>query len=106
MTYLLGHARRRAWIRNLTDLFPTPVGLRVSAFERQLLYVCSIRQHAPYLVAAGAVRLKYDVASVRRPAGKVVASCVVGQLHPLLAGDIHQVNVVSARLSRPVFSHP
>ena len=28
------------------------------------------------------------------------------ELHPLLAGDVHQINIVGARLSRAVLAHP
>src|SRR5579859_5678288 len=88
------------------SLLPTPVGLRVGTFERQLLYVASIRQHFPDLVGARAVRLKDNVTAIRRPAGKIIATRVVGELHPLLAGNIHQIKVVRARLSRPVLALP
>src|SRR5258708_29817732 len=42
-----------------------------------------------------AVRLKYDVASIGRPARRIVAAGIVGELHPLLAGDVHEIEIAS-----------
>src|ERR1039458_6273811 len=89
-----------------TSLLPTPVGLRVVALESQLLYVGAVGQHGPYLVGSRAVGLKHNVAAVRRPAGEIVAPRIVRELYPLLAGDIHQIQVVGTRFSGPVLAHP
>src|SRR3984893_1098921 len=43
---------------------------------------------------------------IRRPAGKIIASRIVRELHPLLAGDVHQINIIGTRLSRPVLADP
>src|ERR1700733_14069697 len=47
-----------------------------------------------------------DVAAVGRPAGEVVASGVMSQLHPALAGDVHDVDVLTAGGSRAVLAVP
>src|SRR5690242_8273165 len=87
-------------------LFPTPVWLTIASRKSQLLQLGAIRQHAPDFFLPGPARLEHNVPPVRRPEGKVIAPTVVRELHPLLAGDIHQVNIRRARLSRPVFSNP
>jgi len=87
-------------------LFPAPVGLGVVTLGGQLLYIRSIRQHRPNLIAAGAVGLKHNVAAVGGPAREIVSSRVVRQLHPLLAGGVHQINVIGARFSGAVLALP
>ena len=49
---------------------------------------------------------KINVPAVRRPVGKIVAPAIVGQLHPLLAGDVHDVNILCSRRPRSVLAHP
>jgi len=76
-------------------LFPTPVGLRIVAFESQLFDVGAVGEHGPYLVGAGAV----DWKTMWRPSAtsrEVVATGVVGELDPLLAGDVHKIKIVGA----------
>src|ERR1700757_381218 len=75
------------------SLFPTPIRLRITTGKRQLLNFCSIRQHRPDLQAAGAIRLEHDVPAIRRPRREIVPTAVMGQLHPLLTGDVHQIDI-------------
>src|SRR5579863_1532756 len=90
-----------------TDLlFPTPIRLRVASSKSQLLNFGAVGQHAPDLQASGAIRLKHDVPIIRRPAWEVVAPPIVRELHPLLAGNVHQIKIGSSRLARPVSSNP
>src|SRR5262249_28311137 len=91
---------------NECALFPTPTWLTVLALGSKLLRIGAVGQHAPDLLAARTTRLKNDMASVRRPRREVVASAVVRQLHPLLAGDIHYVDIQRSRRSRAVFAKP
>src|SRR5882762_6604880 len=107
--YFLGRARRgkpRLYTKMSGKSFPTPIGLCVAALKSQLLHVCAIRQHGPYLVAARTVGLKNNVPSIRRPAGEIIAPGIVRELYPLFAGDDHQVKIVGTRFSRPVLAHP
>nr|UXE45679.1 hypothetical protein Hi04_10k_c5190_00017 [uncultured bacterium] len=87
-------------------LFPTPVRLRIVSCKRQLLNLGAIRQHGPDLQTSRPVRLKHKMAIIRRPRGKVVAAAIVRQLHPLLAGNIHQVNIGRAWLAGAIFANP
>src|SRR5882762_45867 len=87
-------------------LLPSPIWLRVAATERQLLNLRAVGQHGPYLLAARTAGLEHDVSSIRRPGRKIVASTIVRQLDPLLAGDIHQVDVVGSRSPRSIFAKP
>src|SRR5215468_10559207 len=91
---------------HFSGLLPTPIRLRVASVERQLLHFGPVGQHRPDLFAARAARLKNKMASVRRPRWKIIAPAVMGQLHPLLAGDVHQINVVGSRSSRSIFAKP
>src|SRR5437879_2039785 len=74
-------------------LFPTPIGLGVASCKSQLLNFGAVGQHSPDFFLARAARLKHDVAPIRRPRRKIVAPAVVRKLDPLLAGDIHQIDV-------------
>src|ERR1700722_9629751 len=87
-------------------LFPTPVRLRVASGKRQLPKFIPVRQHHPDFFLARAARLEHDMPSVRRPRRRIVAPAVMRKLHPLLAGDIHQVKIERTRISGPVFPYP
>src|ERR1700751_3375033 len=91
---------------HFSGLLPTPIRLGVAAAERQLLHFGTVGQHCPDLLAARAARLKDNMASVRGPRWEIIAPAIVGQLHPLLAGDVHQVDVVGSRSSRSIFAKP
>src|ERR1700722_2257487 len=87
-------------------LFPTPVRLRVASSERQLPKFSPIRQHHPDFFFARPARLEHDMPPVRSPRRRIVAPAVMRELHPLFAGDIHQVKIERARISRPIFPLP
>src|SRR5690242_3345029 len=44
--------------------------------------------------------------SVRRPRWEIIASTVVRELHPLLARNIHEIEIGCSWLSRSIFPHP
>src|ERR1700733_2963041 len=87
-------------------LFPTPIRLGIAPCESQLLDLTTVRQHAPNFFLTGPARLKNKMPSIRRPGRKIVAPAIVGQLHPLLAGNIHQVKVRRARRARTILANP
>ena len=87
-------------------LFPTPIGLRIMPSERQLLNLGSSPQHAPDLEGTRPVGLKHYMPSVGRPRRKIVAPAIVRELHPLLAGNIHQVDIQRSGIARSVLAHP
>ena len=60
----------------------------------------------PYLFAAGTAGLEHDVPSVRGPGREVVPAAVMRELHPLLAGDVHEVDIVRPGRSRSIFPEP
>src|SRR5271169_3236723 len=69
-------------------LFPTPIGLGVASRKSQLLHLAAVGQHGPDFFFARAARLKHNMPAIGRPRRKIIPSAIVGQLHPLLAGDI------------------
>ncbi len=93
-------------VRRSVYLFPSPIGLGVASCKSQLAGLGSIRQHHPDLFLARAARLKHNMPPIRRPRRKIVAPAIMCQLHPLLAGDVHQVNVGSAGLTGTIFANP
>src|SRR5438270_10049867 len=44
--------------------------------------------------------------TIRRPGWKIVSTTIVGQLHPLLADNVHDVNIFRTWRSWPVVPHP
>ena len=107
-----------------TSLLPTPIRLRIAAGKSQLLLMAPVGQHGPDLVAPGTAGLKHQVPPIRRPRREIIPSAVVAQLHPLFAGNIHQVKIfwppgapgpycriqetgqeLSIRVTRPVRPH-
>ena len=64
-------------------LFKAPIRLAVAALARQLLQMRAVRQHAPDLFRAAAVRLKHNVPSIRRPRREVISPAIVSQLYDL-----------------------
>src|ERR1700678_3564117 len=74
-------------------LFPTPVRLRVAAGKGQLPKFSPIRQHHPDFFFARPARLEHDMPSVWRPRRRIVAPAIMSELHPLLAGNIHQIKI-------------
>src|SRR5215470_13439244 len=86
--------------------FPAPVGLRIATGCGHRLLRSAVGKHGPDLLGAGAGGLKYNVTSVRRPAGKIVTSSVMRQLHPLLAGNVDQINVLCPGCARAVMTNP
>src|ERR1700722_2341609 len=87
-------------------LFPTPIRLRIASRKSQLLKLGAVRQHGPNLFLAGAAGLKHNMPIIRRPGRKIVAPAIVRQLHPLLTGNVHQINVRRSRLTRPILADP
>ena len=87
-------------------LLPTPIRLRIATRKRQLLLITPIRQHRPDLLPTRSAGLKNNMPPIRRPRRKIISSAVVSQLHPLLAGRVHQVNIRCPRSTRPVMSSP
>src|SRR5205085_1804848 len=88
------------------ESFPAPIGLTISTGKSKLRLLRAIGQHGPDLQAAGAVGLKNNVPTVRRPGGKIVASAIMRELRPLPAGDIHEVNVAGSGLARTILANP
>src|SRR5436309_340858 len=87
-------------------LLPTPIWLRIVAAEGQLLHLGAVREHRPNLFRSGTARLKDDMSAIRGPGWEIVATAIVRKLHPLLAGEIHQVDIIGARRSRTVLPEP
>src|SRR5437588_6834845 len=81
---------------------PTPVGLGISACGSQGMSLGAVGEHGPDLAAA----FEDDMSAVRRPRGEVVASLAMGELHPLMAGDVHEVDVLAAGRTGSVMTHP
>src|SRR5580693_3435965 len=87
-------------------LFPTPVRLRIASRKSQLMELGAIGEHHPDLFLPRPARLKDDVAAVRRPERKIVAPAIVSKLPPLLAGDVHQVNIGGAWIAGTILPRP
>src|SRR5271157_4124863 len=66
----------------------------------------AVGEHGPDFSVAADGALKDDVTSVRGPGGVVVASGFVGNLKPALAGDVHDVDILTAGVARPVLAVP
>src|SRR5580704_2693102 len=66
----------------------------------------AVGEHHPDLAVADDRSLEDNMQHVRRPAGKVVASGVMGKLQPPLAGDVHYIDVLSAGRPWPVLPVP
>src|SRR5207244_12627039 len=58
------------------------------------------------LNAARAAGLKNNLRSVWRPVRKLRPSAVVSQLHPLLARDIHQIDILRSWSVRAIVPNP
>ena len=67
---------------------------------------CAVGQHGPNLPLTILKVLKGDMAAIRRPCGKIVAPNVMGKLNPAMAGNIHDVNILSARSAGAVAAIP
>src|SRR5580658_4700576 len=93
-------------LRMKSESFPAPVGHEVIAPAGELLLLGAVGEHTPDFVAMVDFALKDDVAAIRGPRRKVVASCVVGQLSPALAGDVHNVDIASARRTGAILAVP
>src|SRR5260221_6591064 len=87
-------------------LFPTPVRLRVVSGKSQLLDLGAVGQHRPDFFLARSAGLKHNMPPVGRPRRKIVPPAIVCKLHPLLAGDVHQVEVGRSRFARTILPHP
>src|ERR1700678_499510 len=87
-------------------LFPTPIRLRIASGKSQLMELGAVGQHLPDFFFAGAAGLKDYVAAIGRPRREIVASAIVGELNPLFAGDIHQINIGGAGFSGAIFPGP
>src|SRR5207302_2126100 len=66
----------------------------------------AVGEHLPDFLLARPAGLKDNVAAIRRPRGKIVTPAIVSELNPLLAGDIHQVNIGGARLAGAILADP
>src|SRR5271154_5342775 len=66
----------------------------------------TVGEHHPNFLPAGAAGLKDDMAAVGRPGWRIVASAIVSELYPLLAGNIHQIDVTRARLAGAILASP
>src|ERR1700733_15822800 len=66
----------------------------------------AISEHHPDLFFPGTAGLKNDVAAVRRPERKIVATAIMSELHPLLAGGVHQINIRRAGITGSIFPRP
>jgi hypothetical protein len=64
------------------------------------------RKHRPDLRAMPDLPLEHDVPSIRRPRWKVVDAGLVRRLQPVLAGNIHHVDVLPAGIAGTVFAVP
>src|ERR1700683_1269660 len=87
-------------------LFPTPIWLRVTSSKSQLMKLGAVGEHHPEFLFARALGLKDNVGAIRRPRGIIVAPAVMRQLNPLLACDIHQVDIGRAGLAGTVLANP
>src|SRR5258708_3511723 len=87
-------------------LFPTPIRLGVASGKSQLLNFGAVGQHRPDFFLARPAGLKHDMPSIRRPRRKIVPSAIMRELHPLLTGDVHQINVGRSRFARSILPHP
>src|ERR1022692_377883 len=87
-------------------LFPTPVWLRVTSSKRQLMKLGAVGQHHPDFLLAGTAGLKNEMPAVWRPRWRIVPSAIVSELHPLLAGDVHQIDVAGTGLARTILPGP
>ena len=87
-------------------LLPTPVRLCIPTRRRQLLLITPIRQHRPDLLPTRSAGLKNNMPPIRRPRRKIISTPIMRQLHPLLAGRVHQVNIRCPRSTGPVMSSP
>src|SRR5579859_4451846 len=74
-------------------LLPAPVGHEVIAHVGKLLLLGSVGQHRPDLGVPADFTLEDDMTAVRSPARVIIGARVVGELHPALAGDVHDVDV-------------
>src|ERR1035441_7812545 len=72
----------------------------------ELMLAGSVGEHGPDFSVAADGALNDDVASVRSPGGEVVASGFVGDLKPALAGDVHDVDILTAGIAGPVLAVP
>src|ERR1700722_3633589 len=91
---------------NKTELFPTPIGHRISAALGEAMLFGAIGKHGPYFGSATVLALEYDVPPIRRPRGEILPPRIVRELGPPLAGDIHDVDVLSSRCTRAIFAIP
>ena len=64
----------------------------------------AVGQHRPDFSVSANGPLEDDVSPIRRPGRKVVAAGFVGDLQPLLAGNIHHVDVLAAGSAVPLTS--
>ena len=88
------------------NLLPTPIRLRIAAAGGQLFLIRTIGEHGPDLLTTGAAGLKHDVPAVRRPRGEIIAATIVGQLHPLSAGNVHDVYILRSGCAGTIVPNP
>src|SRR5580704_17053982 len=99
ISYLLG---------NIGRLPPAPIGhVGAGAGESSLLRTVGEHGHDACVIGTAIGRVCVDeMTTVGRPDGEVAAAAVVGELNPLLRGNLHHVDVLAARGARAVLAIP
>src|SRR6185437_2520070 len=97
-----------AIVGNIARLPPAPVRhVGAGAGERPLLRTVGEHGHDACVVGTTVRRVCVDeMTAVRRPGGKVAASSVVGELNPLLGGNLHHVDVLTTGGARTILAVP
>src|SRR6201996_2247602 len=92
-----GPIRRLALSGNIARLPPAPVRhVGAGAGEGSLLRTVGEHGHDACVVGTTVGRVCVDkVTAVRRPGGKVATTSIVGELNPLLGGNLHHIDVLS-----------
>src|ERR1700733_5838916 len=87
-------------------VFSNPVGHRISTALGQPMLLGAIGKHGPYFGPATLFALEYDVPPIRRPGRKILPSLVMGELGPAFAGNVHDVDVLTAWCAGTVLAVP
>src|SRR5580692_2800464 len=66
----------------------------------------AVGKHGPYLRSATVLALEHDVPPIRRPRGEILPPRIMRELGPALAGNVHDVDVLTPCGARTILAVP